>query len=754
MNLVSVPLLCWVIAGSSPTGSIAGSVVSSGTLEPVVGAYVVLEGTVLGGLTDGAGRFSIQSVPVGSYTVRASSVGHHPLMRADVIVRSGRITTLDLVMETAPVGGATITVRPSYFSPDETGPAGSQGFSGEEVRRAPGSAGDVVRVIAGLPSVSKVDNQYNGLAVRGGNPFENGFYIDNMEVGNINHFPRQGTSGGGLSMVNVDVLSDVLFSAGGFPASYGNRLSSVTELKLRSGNRREFDGQLDFGMAGAGTVLEGPLSGGAGSWLLTARHSWVSLLADIADIDAVPTYSDFLAKVELDLSPGHRVTVLGMGAMDYVDYAREQAMEDGNPNYGVTETGSLVTGVDWRWLWPGEGFSRTSLSFTGLDYGGDYRKTWNNEVEAVQDSRESALRLRNVNTWQVRSGLGLGFGIDAEYGFNRFANFFGADTNWSGEPLPPLSVLRSTSSFRGGAFVQATMTPLRGLETTLGVRGDMNHGRAAFSPRLAVLCQVGEGSAVTASAGLYRQGLPAELLARDPGFSELEEPSATHMVLGFRRLLSEDTRLVVELYRKDYRDFPYDPQQPGYFILDGLGSEQDLYSFVSLESGAVARSTGVEATLQKRLAMGLYGMVSGSYSSAQYRCPGQPWRSRIFDNRLVVGLEGGYRFDRRWEVSARWDYAGGRPYTPLDPEASALYNRTILDGTRINAERLPAYHSLNIRVDRRFNFSSTALVCYASVWNVYDRRNIAAVYWNSVARSEDTILQWGMMPVAGLEYEF
>lgn len=756
MKVLAIALFAGVVFGNGSNGRIGGSVVSSGTMEPVVGAFVILDGTDLGAITDASGGFSIASVPVGSYGLRVSAVGHHPGLRADVIVRSERLTTVELVLERAPIAGGTITVRPSYFAGEDGSAGSSQGFSGEEVRRAPGSAGDVVRIIAGLPSVSKVDNQYNGLAVRGGNPFENGIYIENMEMGNINHFPRQGTSGGGLSMVNVDVLSDVRFSAGGFGTSFGNRLSSVMELDLRSGNRYEFDGQLDFGMAGAGTVLEGPFPGGSGSWLVTARHSWVSLLADIAEIDAVPVYSDFMVKTGLDLSPEHRLTFLGIGAVDYVDYTWEQAWEDGNPNYGVTRGNNILSGMNWRWLREGDGFTETSLSFSTQSYGGDYSKTSNRELEAVQDSRERALRLRNTSTWQASPALEVVFGTDMAYRFDDYDNFYGADTTWSGDPLPPLFVQKRVEYGRGGAFAEASLALSPALTATVGARADYSgmSDAVSFSPRGAVSLLVGEGSTIAASAGVYRQALPDELIARDPAFEELDEPSAVHAVLGWRKLLGEDTRLVIEVYSKEYRDFPYDPGQPGFFILDGLGSEQDLYTFGTLESGARASSRGLEVTLHKRLAAGLYGIVSGSLSSSSYRSPGEEQRNRIFDNRLMVGIEGGYKFDERWEASLRWDYAGGRPYTPLDLEASALYNRTILDDARINAERLPAYHALNVRVDRRFNFTRTALVTYASVWNVYNRRNTASVYWNSVTRNEDSILQWGIMPVIGLEYEF
>ena len=753
MKIAAIAILAGICVGSEPTGRIAGTLASSGTMEPVVGAFVVLEGTLLGGISDGQGAYRIENVPVGSYSLRVSPVGHEPQVKADVIVRPGRLTTVDFVLASAPIAGGTITVRPSYFPGDEQGAGSGFSLSGEEVRRSPGSAGDVVRVIAGLPSVSRVDQQYNGLAVRGGNPFETGFYIDNMEIANINHFPRQGTSGGGLSVVNVDLLSDVTFSAGGFSPVYGDRLSSIMELKLRSGNREEFDGQLDFGMAGAGAVLEGPLSQGTGSWLASARHSWVGLLAEIADIDAVPTYSDYLVKVELDPSASHRLCFLGMGALDHVDYPLESAWEDGNPNYGVTESESMLAGVDWRWLWPGNGYSRTSLSYQRIHYGGDYRKTRSGEPEALQDSRERAVRLRNVNTWLATGGMELVFGADLSQRFDSFQNHYWADTNWSGEPLPPLYIQENRDEFSGGLFGTVAMKVLPRLTTEIGIRADFGR-RTYLSPRGAVYFRPGENTTISGSAGIYRQRLPGVILARDPAFESLDDPMAVHMVLGWRQLLGESTRLLVEAYRKEYRRFPYDPDQPGFFALDGLSSEQDLYGFGTLESGARARSAGIEASLQKRLARGLYGLVSGAWSFSSYRSPGEEWRNRIFDNRFVLGVEGGYKLDERWEVSARWDYAGGRPHTPLDMAASMEYNRTILDTERINDARLPASHSLNLRVDRRFHFSGTNLTTYASVWNVYNRRNVAAVYWNSITGNPDTMLQWGLMPVVGLEYEF
>jgi hypothetical protein len=130
------------------------------------------------------------------------------------------------------------------------------------------------------------------------------------------------------------------------------------------------------------------------------------------------------------------------------------------------------------------------------------------------------------------------------------------------------------------------------------------------------------------------------------------------------------------------------------------------------------------------------------------------WRNRIYDNRFNFNLEGGYIPSSDWEFKIRWIYAGGAPYTPLNYEASKNAGVGIWDLNRINSERLPDYHSMNIRIDKRFYFSSSSLLVYLSVWNVYARKNVAFYYWNEVTNEIDTQEQWGMLPVLGVEYEF
>lgn len=227
-----------------------------------------------------------------------------------------------------------------------------------------------------------------------------------------------------------------------------------------------------------------------------------------------------------------------------------------------------------------------------------------------------------------------------------------------------------------------------------------------------------------------------------------------HYILGLSHLLWDATRLSIEVYYKDYNNFPINPTQPTMFLFDQVQVYGLFWSQASLEDNGKASSKGVEVILQKKLAEDFYGLVSGALSSSTYRDYNGSWHDRIYDNQFNFNIEGGYIPGNDWEFKLRWIYAGGAPYTPFDYEASKEAGYGIWDLSRTNSERLPDYHSMNIRIDKRFNFSSSSLLLYLSVWNVYGRENVAFYYWNEVTNEIDSQTQWSTLPVLGIEYEF
>jgi hypothetical protein len=244
------------------------------------------------------------------------------------------------------------------------------------------------------------------------------------------------------------------------------------------------------------------------------------------------------------------------------------------------------------------------------------------------------------------------------------------------------------------------------------------------------------------------------LLAQNEENKHLKDPRSTHVVLGISQLLTDNTKLTVEVYNKDYQDMPMDPAQPDLFLIDEVYHTGLFLPHGPLQDVGNANARGIEIMVQKKLAESLYGMISTSFFRSRYQDLNGQWKNRVYDNRFTFNIEGGYKLNNKWEFSLRWIYAGGAPFTPLDEQASREANRGISDLSQINADRLPEYHSLNLRVDRRFFFNQSNIVLYLSVWNAYGRENISGYSWNEIDNKKEPNTQWSTLPILGVEYEF
>ncbi len=765
MKSVYLPLLLLLLSSGQTgalaqdqpkTGTIKGLVLDADTKSPIVGASILIVGTTTGAATNTSGNFTLADLPVGNYTLQFRSIGYETKSRTDVIVKSQRITFVEIELEYTAVEIGDVVVKSGYFTEEKDQPTSISSYSAEEIRRAPGSAGDVSRIMLSLPSIAKIDDQLNNLVVRGGNPGENSFYLDNIEIPNINHYPIQGSSGGPIGLLNNDFIQDATFSAGGFPALYGDRLSSVMDLTFREGNREEFDGQLELHFAGVGFVAEGPLAKPRGSWMLSVRRSFLDLLVDAIGTGVAPKYSDYQGKAVYDLAPGHTLTTLGVLGVDYIEFEKDQSVEDDNVVYGTYDGLEYALGATWRYLWGTGGYSLTSVSTFGSGVDGMFFETKSNLALIEEDTREQTLQLRNVNHCRYNESHAIDFGIEAKQIANDYDYASPEYTNVLGDTVPALVVDDYITSSKAAVFASYIWRPWPRLTSTWGVRYDYfsfnRHGHV--SPRFSSSYALTDRMAINAAAGIYYQSLPLILISQRAAYKDLKDPLAWHTVLGTDYLLTANTKLTIEGYYKSYSNFPLDPAQPQLFVVDGLAYGYYIGNFEQLRDEGKAESYGIELTVRKKLVAGVYGLLGGSYSVSRYRGLDGVWRDRMFDNRLILSAEGGYKPNEKWEFSLRWIFGGGPPYTPLDLEASQLINRSVLDRNRVNVERYPDYHSLNVRVDRRFHFGGSNLTMFFSAWNVYNRKNISTYYWNEIEQQQDTIYQWSLLPVIGLEFEF
>ena len=734
-------------------GSVHGSVIDAATRQPLPGAAIVVLDRGLATVSGDRGRFVVASVPAGLHRLQVVLAGYEPAILHDVVVRSNRITTVAVALNEASGMREVVEVTPDYFSVAEEAAVSTVSFSFEEIRRSPGAAGDVSRMLQVLPSTGIQADQRNDLIVRGGSPIENLTVVDNIEIPTINHFSTQGASGGVIGMLNTDLIADVSFSAGGFSAEHGDRLSSVMVVTQREGNRSEFDGEVSASMAGAGVLLEGPLARGRGAWVLSARRSFLDLIADaISTGGVVPEYSNVQGMATVDLGPTHRIRLLGLGGFDAFH-------EDDNDGEIAADTQQYVGGANWRWLWSGDGYAETSLAYTRSAYRVSVTDAPTESVRGPllfdNESREQEVVLRSRWHHRPRAGTALTWGATARRSVSRARVFDAPELTRVNTVDERLDLHESLATHKSGAFVSVDQSLGSRLIATLGGRFDYFalNGKGVWSPRLKLAYELDPRTTLTAAAGVYHQTLPLWLLVQHPDNRRLDHLRASHYVAGVRRRLTPSTLLSVEAYRKDYRGLPFDPDDPTALVIDQF-ADFETPAPGRLVGGGAAQSHGVEALVRKKLAQRVYGLASYAYTVSRYRDLEGTERNRTFDHRHVASAVLGYRPSDRFEYSLRWRYAGGRPYTPFDPVLSSRAGAGIIQRDRVNTERQPAYHRLDMRFDHRKQFDHVNLVSFVSVFNVYNRRNLFRYFWSTGRNGPRRSDQWGLVPVGGFELEF
>jgi len=236
------------------TGGITGEVIDADTHQPLIGANIMLIETDLGNATNTEGKFSINNIPVGSYTISVSMIGYESVSRANVNIYSQRQTPLKFYLHTTALKGETIKVTAGYFEKAKDGIVSTQTIGIEEIRSDPVGSYDIQMMIHSLPSVITATDQNNEIIVRGGGPGENLFIMDNLEIPNPNHFGEVGTGGGPVNILNTEFVERIDFFAGGFSARYGDKQSSVMDISLREGNYSNFESELELSMGGAGLL--------------------------------------------------------------------------------------------------------------------------------------------------------------------------------------------------------------------------------------------------------------------------------------------------------------------------------------------------------------------------------------------------------------------------------------------------------------------------------------------------------------------
>jgi hypothetical protein len=738
-----------------PKGTIKGRVIGQNSKEALIGSTVLITNTKLGATTNVEGYFTISNIPVGNYNLEIRSIGYVSVIKTDIMVRPDRITQLDIELKESVIQIEGVTVTSGYFQNINAENLGLVNFNSEEIKRSPGSMGDVSRIIMSLPSTSKVSDENNDLVVRGGSPSENGFFVDGIPVPNINHFPNIGSTGGPIGILNVDFIDNFNFLTSGFSASYGDKLSSIIDIQYREGNKEEINLQADLNWAGFGGGIEGPLPGKKGSWMFSFKRSYLDLFQKAAGLGMIIRYGDVQGKVTYEINKNHKISLLEIFGDDYEKFDKDDALDVGSNYFGTIKNYQNTSGVSWRAFWSKNVYSITNFSLSTQSFKNDFDKVSTDDKFYKSDNLEQVFTIKNTDFFLFNKWNKLELGIDFNYSIGKYDYIRFADTNRLGTIDPIYIINRKVYPQRLGLFLTYISNPLERFTSSIGIRADyysMNES-VKWSPRISIAYDLTNQIRLNANSGIFYQQLPMVLLSQKSEFQKLKNVTAYHYGVGLEFLVTQDTRLSLELYDKEYDNLPLTKHDPSLCVIDGSLSGNSFGNYDDLESIGKGFTRGVELMIQKKMSDNFYGILSASYFRSRYKDYNSIWRDRIYDNKFIFCFISGYKPTVDWEFSLRWNYAGGVPYTPFNFEKSTEARIGIIDDTKINSERYPDYHSLNVRIDKKFFFSSQSLDIYISVWNTYNRKNITEYAWNVDKNKQEIVYQWGLLPIFGIEWE-
>ena len=759
-------------------GAVKGTA-TDGQARPVADVAVCLPVLSRCVVTDSRGEFAIPEVRPGRYGLEVLAPSAAP-QTADVEVRAGRETLIEVVIPDAAVRETVTVTAPSFVAAEEIKTSAFLA-SATDVAQDAGALQDVSRYVQALPGVViGTDDFRNDLIVRGGSPLENLYIVDNIEIPNINTFANFASAGGTVSIIDANLLQDVTFLTGGFPAAYGNRTSSVLQIALREGSRERTRGRATLGFAGVGGIAEGPLQGGRGSWIVSVRRSFLDAVTDDIGIGGVPVLYTANAKVTYDLSARDRVWVLNVSGVDRV---RLGLTDDTDPSEELStfdiryRGGRTATGFNWQ-----RSFGSRGVGLLGITYSRAWVRSTVSDlvrngvppagVPVSEQLAAGALVFREHSgedeltlKYDVSSQAPMLGKVQAGISVRRTvtdydaASPFGTDSPYFRDvDQNPFALEERSASYLTGVYGQVSRPLFGRLDVTLGARVDRfgSVGESRVSPRAGLAYEIAPRVSLRGSAGVFYQQPFALFLSAYPENRALEPFRADHAVGGLVLTPQEQTRITAEVYRKRYRDYPVSTQIPSLSLAnvgDTFAVRDVLFPMRSAGRGTV---TGLELFAERRAHPGArwHGQANLAISRARHAGGDGVLRPAAFDYPVVANLTGTRRLDDRWELSTRISYLSGRPYTPIDVEAAVSARRAIFDLARVNDERLPAYFRADVRVDRVFTRNGREVRIFGGVQNVTNRRNISGFSWNRRDNMMSTQEQLGVFPIVGLDWHF
>ena len=752
-NRISLLLLLLSVLNAEPTGLVKGKIIDINSQLPLVGANIVIKSTSLGTISDEDGYFSIEDIPNGNYSISASYIGYKTVYLSDIWVRPNAYDFLNVKLEQSVIQIDDITVEENFFKKSLVNEFQSVSFNRDDMRRSPGSGQEITRIINTLPSVASVGENRQDMMVRGGGPTENGFLIDNIYIPSISHFQQaDGRSNGPVGIINTDMVENLDFYSNGFSSKYGNKLSSFGDITYRSGNREKSEGYGLLGMGGLGFLIEGPVSNKV-SYITSFRMSYLDIIADAINASGgMPSYNDFQTKIDYKPNIYNTFSILVIAGGSLYDRDKKGALDVGESEYGELKNNQLTIGINYKRIWNEKAYSNTSLSISNK-YSKVNFSNINTDTLVFKNIEEADIfNFRQINHIKIASQTNLEFGFDAQW-TTQYYDYL-RKLNDSNILLDEIKFDQKVSISNYSAFFTVKKNLGRKLISSIGLRTDLNdyENTTLISPRINLDYEiVNSKTNLIFNIGDYYQNPPAIYVANKTS-DRLKSARARQYSVCLEHMITASTKFSVSAYQKDYNNSPILPNSNLHNDPTFLFDELRMYNGIVSEGSA--SSKGLEVLIQKKRVENFYGLIGGSIFNSTFIDFEGIERNRNHNYRYIFNIVGGYRPKSDWELSIRWSYFGGRPYTPINLEASISNNEQYSDVKNFNENKTPDYHSLFVRYERRYNLKKSNLILFFEIWNTYNRENIETFFFSRERESIEKILYFSTIPVGGFGIEF
>lgn len=734
-------------AVAQKNGVVKGRVFDVKNNETIPFANVVVYGTKTGVATDENGNFRIESVPVGFARLEVSSVGFTTKISEEFMVSPSSERSVEVGLEETETSLEQVTVKASPYRKTMESPISIQRIGIAEIEKNPGGNRDISKVVQSMPGVLSSPAFRNDFVVRGGGPAENRFYLDDIELPNLNHFATQGASGGVVSIVNIDFVKEVNFYSGAFPAAYGNMMSSMLDFRQIEGNPDRIKVRATVGATDYGLSLDGPLAPKT-TFLVSARRSYLKMLFGVIGLPFLPVYNDFQFKTVTRFNKKNELTLLGIGAYDVSHLNTDIKDPDDQQKYILNY---LPESKQWSYT-VGATFKHYGPTWHHLFVAS--RSSLNNEVEKYSGNDERNAKLVDFKSGESenkfrfehrrRNTAGYKFNMGAGLEYAQYDNTTSRQLFIDGA-LRPLDYSRKIDMMKWFVFGQASKAFFaERLALSLGLRADAATYAAStrnmleqISPRFSVSYMLSEQWSLNGNVGRYYQ-LPAYTTM---GFADaagllvnkengLGYTASNHYVGGVEYRPGRTTRITLEGFYKTYDHYPVS-------LADSIALANKGTDYVAVGDEAVkpvgeGRAYGLELMLRTQEFYGIVASMAYTWFYSEFKALDGQLRntsryiSSSWDNRHIFSLTATRKFGKSWDVGMKWRYVAGGPYTPYDVETSSRIdawdarNQPYYDYSLFNTGRLPAFHQLDIRVDKSFFFKKWSLILYADIQNIYN----------------------------------